>query len=91
MIKNYKVVNDQWVELTDAPYEGIVIQYGRVQFQPNEHDDKLTISFKYDIIDGEVPGSKTDFEQYIGAILHELIEEQLGRNDVVYTGGVDES
>jgi hypothetical protein len=87
-MKPYQIVNDEVVQLNEGPYEGVTYKYGRVQFKPNEHDDNLTISFSYDIMDGPAPDDRAQFEQYIGAILHEIIEEQLGRNDVVYTGGV---
>ena len=90
MIKPYKVINDEVIQLVEGPYAGITYRYGRVQFTPDEVNDKLTLSFKYDIMEGSLDNVH-EFEQYIGAILYELIEEQLGRNDVVYTGGVDEN
>lgn len=87
-MKPYKVINDEVVQLMEGPYAGVTYKYGRVQFQPNEQDDKLTISFSYDIMDGPAPDDRALFEQHIGAILHDVIEEQLGRNDIIYTGGV---
>lgn len=87
-MKPYNIINDEVVQLVEGPYQGITYQYGRVQFFPDDVNDKLTVSFKYNIMEGS-PDNVANFEQYIGAILYDLIEEQLGRNDVTYTGGVD--
>lgn len=87
-MKPYKVINGEIVALIEGPYEGVEYQYKRVQLV--EEKDALVIRFEYNLIDGD-PSDKAAFEQYIGGILHELIEEQLGTNSIVYTGGVDEN
>lgn len=86
-MKNYKIVNDTWVELLEGPYAGVVYKYGKVQLiEDGEH---LRIKFEYNLLDG----SKLDneFVQYIGPILTEMIEEGVLNNSLVYTGGVDEN
>jgi hypothetical protein len=87
MLKPYKIINDHWIELTEGPYEGIVYKYGRVELI--EEDDLLRIKFEYELPDGK----KLDdnFIQYIGPILSELIEDGVVKNNIVYTGGVDEN
>jgi len=86
-MKNYKIVNDTWVELLEGPYAGVVYKYGKVQLiEDGEH---LRIKFEYNLPDG----SKLDnaFVQYIGPILSEMIEEGVLNNSLVFTGGVDEN
>jgi hypothetical protein len=90
-LKNYKIVNDQWVELLDPPYQDITIKYGKVQLLPDDKNDELKLSFTYDIIDGDEPKDREAFVHHIGDILYDLIGEQLAQNSIVYTGGVDES
>lgn len=85
MIKNYKVINDNWIELLDGPYEGILYKYGRVQLV--EEDDTLRIKFEYETADGQRLDNA--FIQYIGPILSELIEEGVMNNNITYTGGID--
>ena len=86
-MKPYKILDDQWIELTEGPYTGIVYKYGRVNLI--EEDDSLRIQFDYELDDG----SRLDnnFIQYIGPILSDLIEEGLMKNSIVYTGGIDEN
>ena len=84
-MKPYELIDDQWVKLTEGPYQGIVYKYGRVQLI--EEDDQLRVRFEYELEDG----TKLDneFVQYIGPILTELIENGVMKNSIVYTGGTD--
>jgi len=86
-MKQYQIVDEEWIKLTDGPYAGIVYKYGRVQLI--EEDDSLRVRFEYELEDG----SKLDsnFVQHIGPILTELIEHGLIKNSLVYTGGIDEN
>lgn len=86
-MKPYKILDDQWIELTEGPYEGIVYKYGRVNLI--EEDDSLRIQFDYELDDGS--HLNNNFVQYIGPILSDLIEEGLMKNSIVYTGGIDEN
>lgn len=89
MNNDYKIINDQWIEITSGKYEGVVYKYGKVQLI--EEGDQLRIKFDY-----HLPGEKTvpDDQQFIdiiGPILTELIEQGIAKNSIVYTGGVDEN
>ena len=88
-MKSYKVVNNEGIQLMDGPFAGITYQYGRVELNPDEQNDILTLSFEYDIIYGQTPDNIEEFKQYIGDILQEIILEQLTKNEVVYINGVD--
>lgn len=85
MMKPYEIIDDQWIKLTEGPYEGIVYKYGRVQLI--EEGDSLRIRFEYELEDGTKLDS--DFVQYIGPFLTELIESGVIYNNIVYTGGTD--
>ena len=80
------------IKLLEEPFSGIIYTYGRVSFDEDEANDKLTIAFEYDIIDkaGKDFGSMEPFENYIGNILQELIHEGIQQNNLTYTGGIDD-
>lgn len=90
-----KVIDGQRIfglELTETPYQGIIFSYGGVSFKEDVDQDKLTISFEYDIHrDINSPYDKKEFEQYIGDLLQELIMYGIHKNDIVYTGGTDDN
>jgi hypothetical protein len=87
MMKPYKIVDDQYIELIDPPYTGIVYQYGRVELLPDEGNDELKLSFDINFFSKKVPDDMKAFEQYAGDLLLDLITEKLQTNDIVYTGG----
>jgi len=83
----------QAIKLTEGAFEGIIYTYGKVQFDENETTDNIHLRFEYDIIEQNDKSltDKASFEQYIGDILQELIYEGIERNNLTYTGGVDEN
>ena len=83
----------QAVKLLEHPFAGIIYSYGKVEFFPDEKNDKLSIKFEYEILDkaGKEFGSMEPFEKYIGDILQEIIHEGIQENSLTYTGGVDEN
>ena len=95
MIKNYELLDEdyngnQLIKLTCNPYSGIIYTYGRVRLV--EEDELLRVQFEYDIQENPVGVLERDkFRDYIGEILVELLEENLLKNNVVYTGGTDEN
>lgn len=95
-VRPHKVVEDRnsgldAIKLTEYPYEGIIITYGQVNFEPDEQNDTLKIKFEYDILEGNVPDwNKPKFEQYIGDLLQELIHQGIEENSLTYTGGIED-
>jgi hypothetical protein len=95
MIKQYELLDEdsngnQLIKLTSSEYSGIIYTYGRVRLL--EEDDHLRVQFEYDI--QENPVEEVDpvkFRNHIGDILIDLLEENLLKNNVVYTGGIDEN
>lgn len=88
---NYKVINDQWIELTSGEYQGTLYKYGRVELI--DEGNTLRIKFEY-----ELPGKKKispehekSFTNVIGPILGDLIDKGIMNNSIVYTGGIDEN
>lgn len=80
----------QLIKLTSNEYSGIIYTYGKVNLI--EEDDLLRIQFEYDIHENPVGElNKQAFMDHIGRILTELINEQILKNQVVYTGGIDEN
>ena len=88
-MKPYEIVNDEYLELIEGPFQGITFKYGGVQFIPDESNCTLRLKFDYNIIDGIASDVKA-FEQYIGDILVDLIDEGAMQNQLIFTGGVNE-
>ena len=86
------------IKLLEEPYSGIIFTYGKVSFDVDEPTDHLKIKFEYDILfdPAESPNNERkglnhkDFEQYIGDILQELLHQEIEKNNVTYTGGIDD-
>jgi hypothetical protein len=84
-----KKTNVEAIKLLEHPYEGIIYSYGKVKFV--EEGDNLRIKFEYDIIeDADSIYDTKEFEQYIGDILQELIHLGIEKNNITYTGGIDD-
>lgn len=95
MIKNYELLDEdyngnQLIKLTSSEYSGIIYTYGRVRLL--EEDDQLRVQFEYEIQENPVGVlDPTIFRNHIGDILIDLLEENLLKNNIVYTGGTDEN
>lgn len=95
MIRQYELLDEdyngsQLIKLTSREYSGIIYTYGRVRLL--EEDDQLRVQFEYDIQENPVGVvDPTKFRNHIGDILIDLLEENLLKNNVVYTGGTDEN
>jgi hypothetical protein len=95
MIKQYELLDEdydgnQLIKLTSNEYSGIIYTYGRVRLL--EEEDLLRVQFEFDIHENPVGFVDRDkFRNHIGDILIDLLEENLLKNNVVYTGGIDEN
>ena len=95
MIKPYELLDEdyngnQLIKLTSTEFSGIIYTYGRVRLL--EEGDQLRVQFEYDIQENPVGVlDPTKFRNHIGDILVDLLDENLLKNNVVYTGGTDEN
>lgn len=95
MIKQYELLDEdhngnQLIKLTSREYSGIIYTYGRVRLL--EEEDQLRVQFEFDIHENPVGFVDRDkFRNHIGDILIDLLEENLLKNNIVYTGGTDEN
>ena len=84
-----------WIELLEEPFEGVRYSYGKVEFiDPEVEGGDATLKFDYNVYDQRLViqlEHDNQFHKTIGDILVELIEKQLASNEIVYTGGTDES
>lgn len=83
-MKQFRVVNEETVELLDGPFAGILYQYGGVQLEPDHVLDQLSLAFTYEILSGPRPSDEAAFHQYIGDILVDLIHESIKTGSTVY-------
>lgn len=81
--------NTNAIQLTDGPYENIIFSFGKVSF--NEENDELRMGFEYEVHDDNgIDYNKEEFEGFLGDFLTEMIIQGIAKNEVVYTGGIDE-
>jgi hypothetical protein len=81
------------IKLLDDPFSGIIISYGKVEFEEDDPNDTLRLKFEYEIHDkaGKDFTDLKPFEKYLGDLLQQLIHEGLEENNLTYTGGVDDA
>ena len=85
-----KRTNLEAIKLLESPYKGIIYTYGKVELL--DEGDKLRIKFEYDLIEDPYNSDLNveDFEVYIGDVLQELIHLGIQKNNITYTGGIDD-
>ncbi len=69
------------IKITNGTFSGMVYQYGEVNFNERE-DEQMEVKFKYNII--ENPNNleeNQDMMNFMGDILVELLDEQLGEGE----------
>lgn len=89
VLENSKT-GEERIKLTEGSYAGIIFSYGKVTFV--EQGDTCKMHFEYDVHDdANIPYVKEELEQYLGSMLQFIIMEQLQKNEIIYTGGVDEN
>lgn len=80
------------IRLQEDPFRDIIYSYGRVSFNEDEENDRLSISFEYDLLeDNDQEYDTKEFQNYIGELLQEMIMFEMGRNNLIFTGGTDET
>lgn len=80
------------IRFTSGEFEGILFTLGEVNFHEDDDKDECVMSYRYDIIENPLETFDEDeFEQYVGDLLIEIIEDQLEKNELVYKGGIDEN
>jgi len=75
------------VKILDGQYEGIIYKYNQVKISQTENaDGQLPLKFTYDIManPNKEDIKSTDFRNYIGDILVEVMEEQLKNGKVIF-------
>lgn len=81
----------QAIKLTETPFSGIIISYGKVSFDETD-DDNCKLNFEYEVHDNNGIDYDTDeLVTYLGEFLQEMIVVGIQNNDLTYTGGVDEN
>ena len=75
------------VKILDGQYEGIIYKYNQVKISETENaDGQLPLKFTYDIManPNKEDIKSTDFRNYIGDILVEVMEEQLKNGKIIF-------
>lgn len=87
VVENRKTGVDA-IKLTSGPYSGIIYTYGKVKFDEQD-DGTCKLCFEYEVHDNQIEYNKEEFEFYIGELLQFIMAEELQRNNITYTGGID--
>jgi len=77
------------IKILEGQYENIIYKYNKVKISETENEKgELPLKFTYDIMSN--PNSKdvnsTDFRNYIGDILIEVMEQQLREGKIEFDG-----
>lgn len=79
------------LQFTDGKYNGIIFSYGKVELPDPEDNDVARLAFEYDIHDNAgIETVKEELEEYLGNFLVQLILYGIKKNNISYTGGIDE-
>lgn len=82
------------LKFLEGKYEGMVFSYGKVEFVEHGDEDAVTLKFDYEIhrhapaLDLDTTNAE-EIEYVLGGFLQELIQEQLHKNELIYTGGTE--
>jgi hypothetical protein len=73
------------IKLLDGPYKDTIFSYGKVKFE--EKDGQMYLLFAYDVLESNVMKPRklekdTDFKNYLGDLLVELMGENI-EQDIV--------
>ena len=82
------------LEFIDHTFSGIKFILGKVQLL--EENDNCTLKYHYDIIENNTEHSikhdvKQSFEQTVGDLVMQMIDDGLENENLIYYGGVDEN
>lgn len=71
------------VRIDDPRFKDVVVQFGRISFdnlEDAENAEEIVLNFDYDIIDNKgLEFDISEFEQYIGDVLQDIIAFELQR------------
>jgi hypothetical protein len=76
------------IKLTSGPYSGIIYSYGKVKFD-EQKDGTVKLNFEYEVHENAMEYVKSEFETYIGDLLQFIMMDELQKNNITYTGGID--
>jgi len=75
------------IKIVDGQYEGVIYKYDKVAFEPKPLDSgDIPLRFTYDIMVNpkKVDVESTNFKNYIGDILIEVVEQQLKEGKIKF-------
>ena len=75
------------IKILEGKYEGIIYKYNQVRLSQTENSNgELPLKFTYDIMGNpnKEDIKSTDFRNYIGDILVEVMEEQLKNGKIIF-------
>ena len=75
------------IKFTNTDFNDIIVSIGKVWF--DEGDDAI-LHFEHTVHEGEVK-DENEFKQLLGDFVLQAIMRGLEKNDLIYSGGVDEN
>jgi hypothetical protein len=89
-------VIDDHIELQivdESEFSGVTFYYDGMRFADKENKDgSINMTFDYQVTGGHIIQEvmKHKFEKKIGDLIITILEEQIEKGEVIYSGGVDE-
>lgn len=70
------------IRLKEEKYGTFIYKYGKIQFGPQEGEDRIHVNFDYEIIENTVPLTNEtldspEFVNFLGDILVDIVEQSL--------------
>lgn len=78
------------IKFTNNKYSDIIFNVGRVHFGTNPEDPRLNFEYNIHLQPVGLEFNKNEFEALVAEFIMERIRIGLERNDLIYTGGIDE-
>lgn len=82
------------LECTEGKFEGIQWTFGGIKVGDEEDEDgNIKLAFDYNIVSEHQlsEDENSEFGQYTGSILMEILRDQMNKGEVQYAGGTDDT
>ena len=76
------------IKFTTIPFDGIIIALAGVSFV--EELDEVKLHYEYKVIEHTQYFNKEELDVFVGDFVMQEITSGIEKNDLIYTGGVDE-
>jgi hypothetical protein len=77
------------IKFTNTDFNDIILTIGKVSFE-DQGEDGNVLHYEYDVIEHKKDFVKEDLDKLVGDFVMQSIMKGLEKNDLIYTGGIDD-